>query len=718
MKTKTNRKMRRAALQANDASRIGDTVYFTMPVTLAAGSGEGATAKPPSFEANVYSGGMMTPSVDGGPLTVVVDLAGMQMPDGSIPVLRDHDPGRVVGHAQAKLADGKIIASGVISGTGPDAAEVVGNAKNGFPWQISMGASIGRREYVAAGSAATINGRAFSGPFVAVRAGRLKEISFLSLGADDSTSARIAASQQRGVHMNFEQWLEARGFKLADLSATQKTSLKADYDAEVALKAKADTAAPGNGTATDDGKKPGDAGKLAAAATTTAITAGAAGVKPEDFDALKARLDESERVNKIGEVFGGKFPELKAKAITEKWDVLKAQYEFKLAELPQAPAGIIRGTDNSEAVLTAAMCRSVGVTAATVEKQFTPQILEAADRQFRRGISLQQLLATCASLGGMSINPWEFRDTSKLGGVLRAAFSTQNISGILSNVANKVLLEAYGFVEQSWREISAIAPVSDFKTITMYRLNTNGAFEQVAPTGELKHGKLEEQSYTNQANTYGMLIGISRKDIINDDLNSLSSVPRALGRRAGLKFNDVFWTAFINNSSFFASGNNNVSTGAGSALGSAGLQAAVTVFDRQTDQDGKPLGAEPTLLLVPPELRVTADELYQSTNINTGGSSSTSKIPNANVFRGKYKPVVSRYLSNSSYTGYSTAAWYLLANPMDIPTMHTVFLNGVQAPTVETADAEFDTLGIQMRAYFDFGCSQNDYRGGVRSAGS
>jgi hypothetical protein len=317
---------------------------------------------------------------------------------------------------------------------------------------------------------------------------------------------------------------------------------------------------------------------------------------------------------------------------------LKAQYECKLADLPQAPAGIIRNTDNGEAVLTAAVCRSVGLSAAAVEKQFTPQVLETADRQFRRGIGLQQLLATGAAMAGIQASPWDFKDTGKLQGVLRAAFSNQNIAGILSNVANKVLLQAYSFVEQAWREISGIGSVNDFKQITMYRLNANGGFEKVAPTGELKHGKLEEQSYTNQADTYGMLIGISRKDIINDDLGALSSVPTALGRRAGLKLNDVFWTAFINNSSFFASGNSNVSTGAGSALGSAGMKAAVTVFDRQTDQDGKPLGSEPTLVLVPPELRETADELYVSTNVNTGGAATTAKVANANTYRGKYKP--------------------------------------------------------------------------------
>ena len=46
------------------------------------------------------------------------------------------------------------------------------------------------------------------------------------------------------------------------------------------------------------------------------------------------------------------------------------------------------------------------------------------------------------------------------------------------------------------------------------------------------------------------------------------------------------------------------------------------------------------------------------------------------------------------------------------------FLNGQQNPTVETADADFNTLGIQMRGYHDFGVSKQDYRAAVKSKGA
>ena len=45
------------------------------------------------------------------------------------------------------------------------------------------------------------------------------------------------------------------------------------------------------------------------------------------------------------------------------------------------------------------------------------------------------------------------------------------------------------------------------------------------------------------------------------------------------------------------------------------------------------------------------------------------------------------------------------------------FLNGQESPTIETAEADFNQLGIKMRGYHDFGCALQDPRGGLKSKG-
>ncbi|HEV7453818.1 MAG TPA: hypothetical protein VGO07_01010, partial [Candidatus Saccharimonadales bacterium] len=258
--------------------------------------------------------------------------------------------------------------------------------------------------------------------------------------------------------------------------------------------------------------------------------------------------------------------------------------------------------------------------------------------------------------------------------------------------------------------------VNDFKTITSYRLTGVDQFDIVNPGGEIKHGTLGSESYTNKADTYGKMLSIDRRDIINDDLGALQNVPQKLGRGAGLKLNDVFWTEFLNNSTFFTTGNLNYATGASTVLGIDALTTFEILFFNQVDAQGKPLGTMAETLLVPTALKTTADVLMKSTEVRN--ASQSTKEGTANPHTGKYKTVMSRYLQNAAYTGYSATAWYLLGNPGAVPVIETCFLNGNESPIVEQAQADFDTLGIKMRGYYDFGCKQQDYRGGVKSKGA
>ena len=72
---------------------------------------------------------------------------------------------------------------------------------------------------------------------------------------------------------------------------------------------------------------------------------------------------------------------------------------------------------------------------------------------------------------------------------------------ILSNVANKFLLDGFFSVERTWRNVCAIRNVSDFKTVTSYRLIGKDQYELVAPGGEIKHGTLGNETYSNRAAT-------------------------------------------------------------------------------------------------------------------------------------------------------------------------------------------------------------------------
>ena len=425
---------------------------------------------------------------------------------------------------------------------------------------------------------------------------------------------------------------------------------------------------------------------------------------------------ELDRIDSIRRLCGGRHAQIEAQAIREGWDAQRTELHILRANRPAAPAVHAPERVITAQVLEAACLRTS--RSQTVEALFDDRTLELADQRFRGGIGLQELLLEAAWANGYTGR--NFRDTR---GVMRAAFgkdvqagwSTIDIGGILSNVANKFLLEGFFSVERVWRNICAVRNVSDFKTVTSYRLIGKDQYETVAPGGEIKHGTLGNESYTNKADTYGLMLSIDRRDIINDDLGAITTVPRKLGRGSGLKINDVFWATFLANSSFFTAGNKNYQTGADTALTIEGLSKAEVAFMDQVDSDSKPIGIMPSLLLVPTALSAIGTQLYKSVELRD--NTANAKFPIANPHQGKFRVEVSRYLANSTYTGNSAKAWYLLSEPTDLPVIEVAFLNGQESPTIETADADFNVLGVQMRGYHDFGVALQDARGGVKMKG-
>lgn len=507
--------------------------------------------------------------------------------------------------------------------------------------------------------------------------------------------------------MSFEDWLKANGFQPENLSDKQRTTLQAAYDAEQAEGNDASTAnaAAGDGQADTDDDSDNEA-----------------------VASLRAEVAEIRREQQIIQMCAG-HPDIAEKAIKSRWsdDTIKLAIEAKelRSQLPQSiQIRTRRASDAPDqgAVMEAALCAAGGIADAELEKHFDDKVLTEAHRQFRGRIGLQELLLEAAIANGYQGRaPSAIR--TDLRGVMQSAFSmnaggfsTTSLSGILSNAANKFLLAGFNAVESAWRQIAAIRPVTDFKQITSYRLTGNFEYEEVGPDGQLKHGTVDEESFTNQAKTYGRMFAITRTNIINDDLGAITSVPTRIGRGAALKLNKVFWSTFMDNATFFTAANGNYFEGSDSALSINSLTKAEQLFFDQTDPDGDPLGIVPQILLVPNALNVTATSLTRDTEIRN--TTASTVYTTGNPHAGKFTPVRSSYLSNSSITGNSTTAWYLLASPADLPVIEVVFLNGRQEPTVESADADFNTLGVQFRGYHDFGVAKQDYRGGVKSKGA
>lgn len=698
-----------AALAGFTSMKV-EAVSVDFDLTAAKSDGE---AKLPTFEIVGYTGAPV--NIAGFFSPVTVDLAGLKTPSQEIPVLRDHDTSRIVGQTTSVKVATDVRMSGRVTGENDDAREVLTQAKNGFKWQASIGASVDRREFLDAGKTATVNGRTVSGPMVIVRQATLGEISFVAIGADSATSATVAASRSLGSHQGqqsmFDSWLQAKGFDPTAITDAQKASLKTLYDAEQAQAAANTAAAATASTSASGNPSPAVASLDQIIAAHRAEDDRVAAITRITADAIQRRPAMIDRLEDVSR-----------HAIAAKSTV--AEYELAVLRLmrdaPTTSGVHVRSGERAttQDVIEATLCREGRL--ANLDKHYDARTLEASHRHFRHGIGLRELLLIGARENGHhTVGDRDVRGLLRGAFDIRAdGFSSINIPNTLANVMNKFLVDYFMSVESAWRDVCAIRSVKDFKQVSSVSLTGDLQYEEVGPTGEIKSGSLGEQQYTNQAKTYGKLLAITRQDIINDDLGALMRVPQRLGRGGALKMNDVVWTTFLAGvGTFWTSGRANLISGGTTNLQASSLTTALSTFRKQTDPDGKPLGLTPAVLLVPPEIEQTAKQLMNSSFFVAGGSATTAQIPSTNTWQGAYKVAVSTYLSNTSYTGYSTTAWFLLASPMDLPTIELAVLNGREMPIIESAEAEFDTLGIQVRGYHDFGASLQEYRGSVRSAG-
>ena len=640
-----------------------------------------------------YSGGKMR--IFGWSKPVVVDLSGMTIPD-SVPLLANHENhtlGRV-GLVSAKAEGGHLAIAGEIVAGGELAEAIVSQGKAGADWQLSIGAEVEAAELVQEGKR-KVNGVEQEAPFYHVTKSTLREVSVVAVGADRST------------HMTVTAQLQLKGNSIMEPEVTNKETKPVE------------AASPATPTATPAAVPKDTPNTVTASATPEKPAEPMPDAKAIAAEAVKAERD---RVTMIKSVCGSEFPEIEAKAIAEGWDrntvneaVLKAYRAKQPTTTP--PSVTVKKSGMTEKTLEAALSLRAGIGADELAKSMGDETVEAAMKD--ADIPLQGVLAECMRLEGMNV-PRTFDNAG-----IKAAFSTVSLPGILSNVAQKKLLQAYRAQPIIATRLCTSADLSDFKENQRFRLTDIGDLKPVGADGEIKDGGVSEEKAVNQLDTYAKKFCLTRKMIINDDLGAFLKVPTAMGNRAARLVDQLFFQRLMANPAMpdgkplFAASHKNLLTGANSALSADSLKKAIRMFLDQTDADGQPVNVEPSILLVQTALKFLAVELTRGAALMMSGGAEQTIRPTLNVLADENLSIVSSpYLSNAKYDGASDAAWYLFGKPGTVDTFEIGYLKGKRTPTVERGDLDFNVLGIWFRVYFDVGIREQDHRGMVKANGA
>ncbi len=376
--------------------------------------------------------------------------------------------------------------------------------------------------------------------------------------------------------------------------------------------------------------------------------------------------------------------------------------------LPGANAGSIKPgadeTDKRRAATTDGLL--LRASALPDMKVITPERASAA-REFR-GMSLVDLAKDCLTRAGVDI-----RGLDKMEIVGRAiTSSTSDFPVILGGVVHQTLLNNYQAVADTWKAFCMVGSVSDFREHKRLRMGSFSRLDKVQENGEFKNKAISDASFEAiAAETFGNIINVSRKMIINDDLAAFSRLAQMLGRAAARSIEiDVYALLAANPTledgvALFHATHANLITGAVPSV--ASFDAMRVAMAKQMDP-----GSNDYLDLRPSTLVIGISQGGNAKVINGSqyDPDASNKLQRPNQVYGLFGSVV----DTARITG---TEMYAFANPSEEPVIEVAFLDGNQTPFMETKEG-FSVDGMEWKIRHDYGVGAIGYRGAVKNPGA
>ena len=288
------------------------------------------------------------------------------------------------------------------------------------------------------------------------------------------------------------------------------------------------------------------------------------------------------------------------------------------------------------------------------------------------------------------------------------AMTTSDFPNILANVANKTLRQAYEAAPRTFVPFCRQVTAADFKPVNRIQLSDIAALQKTNENGEFVRIYLGDSKESYALTTWGGIVPITRKVVLNDDLQALTRIPAGLGIAAATLESDTVWAVITANANmadglplFHATHKNLTATNGLAAV--ANITAARKAMRKQTAPKGTILNLIPKYLIIPAALEGIA---VQITNpINLAATASSADVP---AFVRAMVPIVEPRLDAVASVGDTN--WYTAADPSSIDTIEYCYLEGQQGVYIETRQG-FEVDGVEIKARLDFAAAAIDFRG-------
>ena len=331
------------------------------------------------------------------------------------------------------------------------------------------------------------------------------------------------------------------------------------------------------------------------------------------------------------------------------------------------------------------------------------------------GLTLVDIARECLDAAGVKTRGMSRSDIARV--ALQGRFgaeeyfagmqTTSDFPNILANVANKTLRQAYEAAPRTFVPFCRQVSASDFKPINRVQLSDVPTLPKINEKGEFHRTSLSDSKESYSLATFGEIVAITRKVIVNDDLQALTRVPAGLGQAAANLESDTVWAIITGNPNmadgkalFHADHKNLNGT---NALAVAGLGTSRAAFRVQKAPKGTILNLQPRYLIVPAALEQTADQLIYP--VNLAATAVTGVVP---VWIQSLTKIVEGRLDAVASVGVTN--WFMAVDPSQIDTIEYCYLEGQQGVYIETRQG-FEVDGVEIKARLNFAAAAIDYRG-------
>ena len=283
--------------------------------------------------------------------------------------------------------------------------------------------------------------------------------------------------------------------------------------------------------------------------------------------------------------------------------------------------------------------------------------------------------------------------------------TSADFSVVVGDFVYRALIAAIALAPQTWRKISAIKPLSDFRVHEDISAAGLGKMGRKDANGEYEIKKLADgYKGSTKAEERGSIFQISRVTLINDDLGVIADAIRDLGLSLGITLETEVWEYLISNP-LMPNGKRLFSADHGNILPASEMNAkmwldARAMMVRQKAFGGNDrayLSMRPKLLCCPLDDFGTAKTLNGTVSAFTGGT--TTNVATSGM------------LSEIIDTPYIDGVGSYFFDPL-YPILNVGFLDGVELPQVYE-HVDFKSADLQYRIMSDHGYGTRSPYGAV-----